>query len=411
MIRSRLSFPAVRMITVLAVAELLGMSVWLAASAVTPELRDRWQLSATEAGWLTSAVQLGFVAGTLIAAILNLADLVSHRLYFALGAGVAAISNLALLAVPGWEAALGARFVTGFALAAVYPPAMKMAATWFQGARGLAIGIIVGALTLGKATPYLVEALGGAGLRPVILATSAGALAAGLLVAVGYRDGPYPFARRPFAWSLVALVWRDPAWRRTTASYSGHMLELYACWTWLATFLGMALGAGGGPVSNRVVSFAAFGAIGVGSIACVWGGWMADRIGRERLVRGAMAGSGLAALGIGATYGGHPALLFLTAGVWGWFVIADSAQFSALITERVPAHAVGTALTLQTSVGFALSTVTIQLVPWLAGRIGWQWAMAVLAVGPALGIVALRKGGAGSSRAQSLAADLPPRQP
>lgn len=371
------------MLGLLALAELLGMSVWLAASAVAPALSVRWGLEAAQAGWLTSAVQLGFVAGTLVAAVLNLADVVPSRRYFAVSALLGALANAALLAAPGFLPAVATRFLTGFFLAGVYPPAMKMAATWFVSGRGLAIGTVVGALTVGKATPYLVEALGGARYEAVILATSLAALLAAGLVAAGYRDGPHAFARRPFSWALAGEVVRERRWRLATGGYLGHMWELYCFWTWIAVYLA----ASGIPRAR--VTLLAFAAIAVGGPACVWGGWVADRIGRERLVTRAMAVSGACALGIGLVFGSGAAAVAAVALVWGFFVIADSAQFSALVTEVVPSHAVGTALTLQTSLGFLLTTVTIQLVPTIADAEGWRWAFAVLALGPAAGIAAI----------------------
>ncbi len=387
------------MLGLLALAELAGMSVWFAQSAVAPELQLLWGLSASQAGWLTSSVQIGFVAGTLVAAILNLADIVPSRSYFAVSAFLAAGCNLLLLMVPGYEAALVTRFLTGFCLAGVYPPAMKMAATWFVSARGLAIGTVVGALTIGKAIPYLVHALGGADPGLVVWTTSLAAVGAGVLIAVGYRDGPHLFERRPFRWELVREVVRIREWRLVTGGYCGHMLELYSCWTWLAAFL--AVSAVGEP------SLVAFGAIALGSVGCVWGGIIADRIGREKLVNRAMGVSAACALGIGAVF--HiPWAVIVVACVWGVSVVADSAQFSALVTESVPSHAVGTALTLQTSIGFAITVLTVQLVPNLAEAIGWQWSFSVLAIGPALGILAIRRLVRGRTRPPADAAPVGP---
>jgi len=379
------------MLALLSAAELLGMSVWLAASAVAPQLRARWGLSAVESGFLTSAVQVGFVAGTLIAAVLNLADLVPSRTYFAATALLGSTANAALIVAPGPVFGIATRFLTGFFLAGVYPPAMKMAATWFRARRGLAIGTVVGALTVGKATPYLIGALGGASPETILGVTSCAAALAALMVFAGYHDGPYAFARRPFSWTLVGDVFRRRRWRLVTAGYLGHMWELYSFWTWIAAWLAASAtrAAGGGPPAST--SLVAFVAIAVGGAGCVWGGWVADRIGRERLVVGAMALSGTTALAIGLVFGAPLWLVAIVASFWGFFVIADSAQFSALVTESVPLHAVGTALTLQTSLGFLLTTVTIQLVPLLAESSGWRWAFAALALGPALGIAAIRR--------------------
>jgi MFS family permease len=379
-------------LALLATAEFLGMSLWFTASAVAPQLQAAWGLSAQQTGWLTTVVQLGFVAGTAVAAVLNLADVVPARPYFAVSALCGALANALLVVAPDYALALVLRFLTGFFLAGVYPPAIKMIATWFRSGRGLAIGTVVGALTLGKATPYLTRALEGADLQVVVLTASGGAVLSALLVGVGYRDGPFPFARRPFSWSLVGAVARHRPTRLATAAYLGHMWELYAAWTWLPVFLAasaIAMGARRPP--ELWVDVASFGAIGAGALGCVVGGWVADRIGRARWVNLAMAVSGACCLGIGLLFGGSFWLLVGVAWVWGFFVVADSAQFSAMVTEVAPGHAVGTALTLQTSLGFLLTMVTIQAVPALVEVVGWRWAFAVLALGPAAGIAATRQ--------------------
>jgi sugar phosphate permease len=271
---------------------------------------------------------------------------------------------------------------------------MKMIATWFRARRGLAVGTVVGALTVGKALPYLVNAIPGAGIRPVVLAASAGAVLAAALVWLGYRDGPYPFPPRPFSWGLVGEVVRQRRWRLATGGYLGHMLELYSAWTWLPVFIAASIAArdpGAGAAGESAASAVAFAALAVGGLGCVWGGLAADRRGREWLVTVAMALSGLCALGIGLAFGASLWVLVPIALVWGFFVIADSAQFSVLVTESVPPHAVGTALTLQTSLGFLLTAITIQLVPPVVDVVGWRWGFAFLAVGPALGIWSIRR--------------------
>lgn len=382
-----------RMLALIALAELLGMAVWFAGTAVAPELGARWGLSPAQTGWLTSAVQLGFVAGTLGAAALNVADLFPSRPYFVLSAVLAAGANAALLLAGGFGPALVLRFLTGFFLAGVYPPAMKMASTWFRSGRGLAIGTVVGALTVGKALPYLIDAVGGVRMNPVVLGTSAAALAAAVLVAVGYRDGPFAFPRRPFSWRLAGEVAQHRQLRLVTAGYLGHMWELYCFWAWIAAFLAASAAArsaaGLAAPGAGTVRLLAFLIIAGGGIACVAGGALADQIGRERLVINALAVSGGCALVIGLAFGRSFWLLVPVAVVWGMAVIADSAQFSALVTELAPAHAVGTALTLQTSLGFLLTTVTIQMVPHVVGWVGWQWAFPALALGPLAGIAAI----------------------
>ncbi|HEX6631143.1 MAG TPA: MFS transporter [Gemmatimonadaceae bacterium] len=383
-----------RTLALLATAELLGMSLWFAASAVSAQYRTLWGLTASEAAWLTTVVQLGFVAGTAASALLNLADIVPARRLFALSALGGAIANALVLTADGLAPALLWRFLTGACLAGVYPPAMKMISTWFRARRGLAVGTIVGALTVGKALPYLVHAFPGAGITPVVLTASAGAALSAALVWFGYGDGPFPFPPRPFSWGLVGEVVRERRWRLATGGYLGHMFELYSAWTWLPVFIAASIVArdpAAGAHGVSVASGVAFAALAIGGLGCVWGGLAADRHGRAWLVTVAMTLSALCALGIGLTFGASLWLLVPVALAWGFFVIADSAQFSVLVTESVPAHAVGTALTLQTSLGFLLTAVTIQLVPPVAAAVGWRWAFTFLAVGPALGIASIRR--------------------
>lgn len=382
-----------RVLALLGLAELLGMSLWFSASAVTPQLRQIWGLTTAEGAWLTTIVQLGFVCGTALAAVLNLADVIPARGLFSASALFGAAANAAILAAPGYRTALVLRFLTGFFLAGVYPPAMKMTATWFRSQRGLAIGVIVGALTVGKAIPYLVRAFPHVGVRPVVLTASAGAVVAALLVGVGYREGPFPFTSRPFSWTHVGDVVRVREWRLATASYLGHMFELYAFWTWIPAFLAASVAAdsGGRFRAPRLISLLAFTTIAIGGLGSVWGGLFADKRGRERLVSISLFMSGSCCLLSGVLFGGPIWILGALAMTWGFFVIADSAQFSTLVTESVPAHTVGTALTVQTSLGFLLTMLPMQAVPLIAQRTGWRWGFAILALGPIAGIAAIRR--------------------
>ena len=382
------------MLVLLAVAELLGMVLWLTGSAVGPTLATQWSLSTSDVAWLTTAVQLGFVCGTAVSALLNLADVMPSRRLFAFAAVAGAIANLPLAFTESYSAAIVSRFFTGVCLAGVYPPAMKMAATWFRSRRGMAVGTVVGALTVGKATPYLAQAIPGAGVASITVGASLCAVIAALLVWFGYRDGPYEFPSRPFSWARVGEVVRERRYRLALGGYLGHMAELYSFWTWIPAFLLASEAARaarlGVDTHPRITAVLGFAVIAVGGIGCLWGGIVADRIGRARLVTIAMAISGSCALVIGLAFGQSWWLMAPLALLWGFFVIADSAQFSVLATESVPAHAVGTALTLQVSLGFLLTTLTIQLVPPLVSAMGWQWAFPLLAIGPALGILSIR---------------------
>lgn len=375
----------------LSLAELLGMSLWFTASAVSPQLSDLWSLSPGQAGSLTTAVQLGFVAGTAVAALLNLADVFPSRSYFAVSALAASAVNALLLAAPGYAPALVLRFLTGFFLAGVYPPAMKMIATWFRSGRGLAIGAVVGALTVGKAMPYLVNALTRVHYTAVIVSTSAGAVAAALLVAFWYRDGPEKFERRPFSWSLVGDVLRHRETRLAINGYLGHMWELYAVWTGASLFFYDYFGRSGATGTTVAVqaALAAFALIAMGGLGSLLAGQWADRLGRENITIASMTVSGICCLLMGWLLAAPVWVVIPLALVWGFAVVADSAQFSALVTEVGLRHAVGTALTLQTSLGFLLTAGTIAMLIEMQGRFGWGIAFSALAIGPALGIMAM----------------------
>lgn len=383
-----------RMLALLATAELLGMSLWFAGSAAAPLLRASWNLSDSQVGWLTTSVQLGFVVGTAMSALLNLADIIPARIFFAVCAVLGAAANAWLAMADSLAPAIASRFLAGAFLAGVYPPAMKMASTWFRERRGLAVGVIVGALTVGKAGPYLVAALPVADVTFITLLASGSAIVAACLVFTGYRDGPFAFASRPFSWSRVGDVVASRPWRLALGGYLGHMAELYSYWTWIPAFFAASAIAdphaltASASTSVRVI---AFSVIAVGGAGCVWGGLVADRIGRRALVMRALAVSAMCCAGIGFAFGRSLWILAPIALVWGFFIIADSAQFSVLVTESVASHAVGTAITLQVSLGFLLTTLTIQAVPPIVRALGWPWVFAMLAIGPVLGMVSVSR--------------------
>jgi MFS family permease len=377
-----------RALALLSGAVVLGMTTWFSASAVVPQLRAEWDLDSTGAAWLTIAVQLGFVAGAVTSSVFNLADVVSPRVVFLGGSIGAAAANAALALTDGPEGALPLRFVTGFCLAGVYPPALKLMATWFRQGRGTALGVIVGALTLGSAMPHLVNGLGGLDWQTVVYATSVLTIAGGLLAFFAVPEGPYPFPRAVFSPRQAGLVFHNRGVRLASLGYFGHMWELYAMWTWFLVFATDAIQNQGEAVGAKA-AFATFAVIGIGAAGCWVGGLLGDRWGRTRTTAAMMAVSGTCALTIGLFFDGPLWALLAVGLVWGFTVVADSAQFSSVVTELGDQTYVGTAVALQLAVGFTLTIATIWLIPYLVDEVGWEWAFAFLAPGPALGVVAM----------------------
>jgi len=366
----------------LSVALLLGMSLWFGMSAVAPHVAREWHLTEAATAWLTLTVQLGFVAGTLLSALLNLPDVIRARHLFAICAFLGAAAN-ALLAwtVHSITPAIALRIATGVFLAGVYPPAMKIIATWFKVGRGFALGVLIGALTLGKASPYLVNAVGSSSWRVNLTFASLAGVAGGLIVLL-LHDGPYALPNQPFDLSQVTMVFLNRGVRLANFGYFGHMWELYAMWTWAPAMFRASM-------TPRLAEVASFVVIGSGAAGCIAAGLLADRIGRTVVASGAMAISGACCIIIGFLYGRSEYALLAIAIVWGASVVADSAQFSAVVTELADPRYIGTALTLQTSIGFLITTLTIRLLPVLVNAVGWRYAFIALAPGPLLGIVAM----------------------
>ncbi|HEY0347272.1 MAG TPA: MFS transporter [Pyrinomonadaceae bacterium] len=377
-----------RTLALLAIAELLGMSLWFSGSAVVPALTREWRLSETAAGWLTLSVQIGFVVGTLLSALFNLPDIISPRHLFTLTAICGAIANTAF----GWfahSASVGItlRFLTGMFLAGVYPPAMKILATWFRHGRGLALGVLVGALTLGKATPYLINGVGSYNWRTNVTFVSLLAVMGGVVVLLFVSDGPFALPAARFDLTQAGKVFRNHGVRLANLGYLGHMWELYAMWTWIPFMIRASLSARHS--SSALAEVGSFVVIGCGAVGCVVAGLIADRVGRTIVTSVAMAISGSCCLVIGLFFGANPIALLIVAAIWGASVVADSAQFSACVTELGDPQYIGTALTLQTCLGFLLTTISIELIPRVEKLVGWRYAFVILAPGPLFGVLSM----------------------
>ncbi len=375
----------------LAVSEVLALSLWFSASAVVPSLKAEAVLSDLQASLFTSAVSIGFVFGTLTSAILTLSDRIAPARLFSISALVAAMANgLILMTDPSSFAVIALRFVTGACMAGIYPVGMKMASSWAKGDTGFLVGLLVGALTLGSAMPHLFNVAGGVDWRFTIAASSAAAIFAAILIRYT-ETGPNLSGAAPFNPAAILEAWRNRPLRLANLGYLGHMWELYAMWGWIGFYLSRSFTDSGisAPVYwAGVATFCVIAAGGAGSLA---GGLFADRMGRMTLTIGAMAISGACALGVGFVYGGAPMVMVALCIIWGITVVADSAQFSSCVIELSDPRYVGTMLTVQTSLGFLLTLLTIHALPVFADHVGWQWAMAPLAVGPLLGVVAMAR--------------------
>jgi MFS family permease len=381
-----------RVLLVISVAELFAMALWFSATAVAPELAARWGLTAGETAWLTSSVQVGFVVGAVLSAVFTLSDTFRPRHLFAASAVAgAAMTVLLATVVDSALPAFALRFLTGVALAGVYPPGMKLIAGWFRAGRGLAIGTLIGALAVGSALPHLLRVVGGIGQPFVVLYGAAGLATLGGLLALTVEPGPYQSPTAPFDPRAIRRILTDRGTLLANLGYFGHMWELYAVWTWMPAFLAASFALSSDPLATpTTAALLTFGVIAIGGAGAVVAGQAADRYGRTTLTSASMIVSGVACLIAGLVFGRSVLLVAPFVLVWGFAVVADSAQFSAAVSELAEGSYVGTALTLQTAIGFLLTIVSIQLVPMFVDALGgWRWAFAFLAVGPALGTLAM----------------------
>ncbi len=373
----------------LIIAETLVMAVWFSSSAVMTSLVREQSLSAFQSGLLSSSVQGGFAIGALIYAFFGIADRFDPRRVFACSALLAGGANAILLIVQADSmAAVASRALTGAFLAGVYPVGMKIAVGWGDKDRGLLVGLLVGALTLGSAGPHLLAFFGGADWRIAILFSSLAAGIGGVLTLFAGL-GPHHAIAPKFSFTDLAPAWTDKRIRLAYTGYLGHMWELYAFWAWIGAALLAALSTKNIDGAEAIAKLITFFVIGIGALACVGAGALADRIGKAETTIVAMVGSASMAVLAALFFDGPPFLLIIITLFWGAFVIADSAQFSALVADAAPAQSAGALLTLQTALGFALTMLTVQATPLVANVVGWPGTFLLLALGPIIGVIAM----------------------
>jgi MFS family permease len=381
-----------RALLLVSLAVFLASSTWFSGTAAVPVLKEIWNLGDVRSSWLTIAVQLGFIFGTFLYALLNLADIFRTRKVFFVSALLGALFNAGFaMSSESFDMALALRFLTGVTLAGVYPVGMKIVAQWFRTSLGWRLGIMVGALTLGTAVPFLFFTAGTRlDWRILIFTSSVCVLAGGLLVLLGVPDGPYLKETPPFDAQAAFRIFRFRTFRLQAFGYFGHMWELYAFWSLVSSYLAASFAKNARQFMGSV-PLVSFLAIGIGIFGCILGGWMSRFAGERKVALASLIASAMFCGLSGFLFELPPGLLIPAVLLWGIVVISDSPQFSALAAVSCPPEYTGTALTIQNGIGFGITVISIQFMAWLSQRVGWQWAFVFLAAGPLLGAVAMAR--------------------
>lgn len=382
-----------RAVGLLAICQVLALSLWFSATALIPVLKSEFGLSGFHASLFSSSVAIGFVIGTLLSALLSLADRLPPKTFFAISTAVAAIANVSIVFLDPLSAeVIFLRLLTGVCMAGIYPVGMKMVSTWAKNDTGLLVGLLVGALTLGSAFPHILNLLDTSGFdwRVPLIAGSILAIVSAVLirfVSLGHEIPKAP----PLDLSLALYAWKNRPLRLANFGYFGHMWELYAMWAWIGVFLYESFQLSHMADARFGANLATFATIAIGGLGSLAAGIAADRVGRTTITILAMAVSGSCAVIVGLFFGGSPVLLTIICLIWGMSVVADSAQFSTCVIELSPKNMMGTMLTIQTCIGFLISLATIHLVPLFADLVSWKYAFVPLALGPLLGVVAMSR--------------------
>lgn len=370
----------------LVLAQFAGTSLWFAVNAVMPDLQRELGWPTSAVGTLTSALQFGFILGTLVFALLAIADRFPPRHVFLVCALAGAACTVGAWAtVRHYDALLAWRFATGFFLAGIYPVGMKIASQWYTRGLGPALGYLIGALVLGSASAHALRAIGDTLPWPTLmLGVAALAAGGGVMLHTLLPDAPGAVARvTTLQWKALATIGTDPRVRSSVLGYFGHMWELYTLWVLMPLILATRL-------EGPALSWAAFWVLASGVIGCAGGGWLAPRFGSARVAGVQLGISGLCCLLAPLLMGAPDALFYGWLLVWGITVSGDSPQFSTLTARNAPPQAVGSVLTLTNSIGFGISIVSILLFVSLAETVPLGWLLTGLALGPALGLWALR---------------------
>ena len=379
-----------RALILVSLATFFSLSVWFSTNAISGALEVEKSINESSMAILTIAVQLGFVFGTLLIAVTNLSDLINARTLFAYAAVLAALANLLVIPFDSTPALIAARFATGAFLGGVYPPAMKVISGWYTKGRGFALGTMVGALTIGSGSPHLLRSVFSENWQAVIIGSSVLAISGGLILKFLVKDGPHEVRGAKFnpKYLIGAISQRGP--RLALTGYLGHQWELYAMWAWIGSFMLYIVGEKS-LIGDRLdlASALTFLVFAVGAVASSYAGIWSEKIGRTAVTSIAMVISGGVAAFIGFLPPEMTVLIVILAMIWGASVIADSAQFSTAMTELSDPAYRGTMLTFQTGIGFALTAVSIWLLPIVKDSSGWGWAFAMLALGPVLGTAAM----------------------